>query len=198
MRKFISQIILIFILSITILGQGEDAKLIDELSFINSESLEARLGSFYQELKSNPEVKGYIITHRGEEQTLGSPIRFLTKIESFLTLYKLPRNRFELINGEPEAKFRVRFWTIPASSKNPFQKSTEKIDFTKTLLFDAFFNPSEDDVGTCCIVDNFGKEEKEVSYSTYAKLLKENSNLKAYVIYYGRYCTNCSSSAYYS
>lgn len=198
MKKFISQIFIIFLLGFTVFSQGEDAKLIDEFSFFNSEILEANLKLFYQELKSKPDMKGYIITHRGKEQPLGSPIRFLTTIESFLTLYKLPRNKFELINGEPEAKLRVQFWIIPSSNKNPFQESAEKINLTKTFLFDSFYNPSEDDVGGCCIVDNFGEQEKEASIAAYIKILRENPNLKAYVIYYGRHCTDCSQSAVYS
>lgn len=47
-------------------------------------------------------------------------------------------------------------------------------------------------------MNTFGEEEKESSTAAYTKLLKENPNLKAYVIYYGRYCTDCGFSAVYS
>lgn len=109
MKKVISQFIFVLILSISIFAQGEEAKLIDEFTWTNSESLELSLKVFKAEILAHPDVKGYIVTHRGEEQTLGSPIRFLTGIEKFFTVYKLPRNRFELINGEPESKFRTQF-----------------------------------------------------------------------------------------
>lgn len=189
---------LVFILFSPAQNQNS-AILIDEFSQQNSESLMARLDGMRIALQENPTSKGYIIDYRDKGLPFGYSIRFQTKLQNFLARYfELPPKRFKIINGGVGNERKTQLWIVPSGSKLPIIDSVnEKFEFDKSALFDSFNYPEPFNSG-CCGIDDYQHEEKNASLDRFAQILKENPTAKAYIIFYGQFCTDCSSSVRYS
>lgn len=176
------------------------AELIDELGSLNSESLSVRIERFRFVLAENPTAKGHIIIYRDKESTLGYPVRFGTKLQKYLieSLGVSPE-RFVVLNGGLNEKRETQLWIVPDGSKLPLTESVEdEVDPSKSFLFDRFHYPSPFDGDGCCAIDGYTEETKQASIDKFVQYLKANPNAKAYLVVYGQYCTDCSSSAVWS
>ncbi len=200
MKTLLKIFFITLVLNLFCLAQNYDsATLIDEFGQQNSESLMARLDAFRIVLEQNPAAKGYIINYRAKDLSFGSPIRFQTKLQNFFVRYfKLSPGRFKIINGGTGDELKTQVWIVPSGSKPPIADSvSEKFEFDKSALFDSFGYPEPFNNG-CCGIDNYEHEEKNASLDVLAQTLKENPTAKAYLIFYGQYCNDCSFTYKYS
>ncbi|HRH45848.1 MAG TPA: hypothetical protein PKY82_29670 [Pyrinomonadaceae bacterium] len=190
MKLFLKIFLLILIFASTQLAQ--DGR-IDEFGKGNSETLSATLSGLTFSLREKPTAKGYIVIYTDKKTSIGFPIRYGERIKKYLTkVAQIPSERFEIINNGIKDEFITQLWIVPNAGKFPLPESVkEEIDLTKTVKFDSFNFPHPLD-GGCCIIDTFKADEKNASLDKFAQILKENSNLTAYLIFYGQYCTRCS------
>jgi len=201
MKAFLKIVFLITLLNSLILAQNKDLpRMIDEFGEVSSEDLTARLEVFSLTISENPNTKGYIIIYRDKALPFGYPIHFGAVIQNFLVKsIRFPRERFEVINGGLRDERKTELWLFPNGSKPPIADSiNEKLETSKSVLFDGFNYPTPYDGAGCCSIDGYTEEAKKASLDYFARQLKEQSTVKAYLIFYGQYCTDCSSSARYS
>ncbi len=185
MKNIPATIILLFVFSISLFAQ---AYKIDEIGPVISEDLELRVGAMEFELSRNPTAKGIIAIEREKRMPFGFYIRFGERLKKYLTeVLQLPENRFEIVNGGVADLQNIALWVVPMGDKPPLDKSVYgELNLIQTVNFDTFPYPT-DKFEAHFPIDLFRKHEKDASLRTFARLLKENSNLNAYVIFYGEY-----------
>lgn len=177
----------------------EETILIDEFGESNSEMETVRMEHFRFILNENPSAKGYIITYRDKELPIGFPTRYNAKLQSFLALHLgVSSERLTILDGGLNENRKTQLWLAPAGKKPPINISTNDGNIFKTILFDRFNYPNLFDDRTCCAIDSFTEQTKKALLDELAKKIIEKPEIKAYLIFYGQYCTNCSSSAIYS
>jgi len=201
MKTFLKAVFLIAFLNSFIFAQNKDSpRLIDEFGKVNSEELTVRMEIFRNELKLNPDAKGYVIIYRDKDLPFGFPIRFAAIIQNFLVQsLRLTPERFEIINAGLSDNQKTKLWIVPDRGKPPVEESIdEKLEPNKSALFDSFYYPTRYDGMGCCSIDGYTEEAKKASLDKFAQQLKEQPTAKAYLIFYGQYCIDCSASARYS
>lgn len=196
MKTFSISIFLFALFNSLVFGQSKDLpRQIDQFGEINPESLTVSMYHFNDELQQNPTAKGYIIIYRDKTIPFGFPIRFGVKLQSYLTKnLELPVERFEIINGGLINERKTQLWISPRGDKPPTANSIkEEFEADKSFLFDRFNYPTPYDGAGCCSIDGYTEEAKRASFDKFAEQLKEQPTSKAYLIFYGQYCIDCSS-----
>jgi hypothetical protein len=135
-------VIPLFILVFSFSVFSQEAKLFDKFSISsNCEYIKAILNVFANELKKQPNAKGYIVYYGGRYYPIlksnkklknslprANEAKSRTKqYESYLLIPEgLPSARFELIDGGFREEYEVELWIIPNGAKLPEPKPTVK------------------------------------------------------------------------
>ncbi|MEZ5345538.1 MAG: hypothetical protein R2681_08290 [Pyrinomonadaceae bacterium] len=167
--------------------------LVDEFGDLNAESRSVRYEIFRSKIRESPNSRGYVVTYGDKTRTKGFPFRFSARISGYLTenLGMLP-DEFEIIDGGIEEVAKTQFWIYPKTVNFSERFAIPKTEVgVETMLFDSFRYPHPYDGGGCCVIDGYTEEGKKAAMDEYVRLLNENPNLKAYIVFYGQYCAFC-------
>lgn len=197
MKKYLIQTFLaILFFSLCISAKNIDTPyVVDVFGKINSEELTARLDNYVVEYKKYKNGIAGILISRGEKDPLGFQYRYATRIKSYLTKIRgVPSNKVIIVQIGKADYTRVTLYLVPFGSEkglidNGKTDFEDEYDSSKTFLFDSY--DFTDDVGTCCIVDNFTKEESASSLTAISEIIKKIPDSKIYLTAYG--CKQCQN-----
>jgi hypothetical protein len=200
MKKLLIVLSLIFLFALCGISQNlTESRKIDEFGDLNAESLTVAIDTFSIELANNPTAKGYVIIYRDEKMPYGQPIRSGTKIKKYLTLHRgVSSERFEVINAGLLGERKTEIWIVPGGKLPRFDSVDKELNTEKSVLFDSLPYPSDYDGAGCCAITGYTEEAKKNSIAEFIRQLKKRPNAEAYIILYGQFCNDCSSSAVWS
>lgn len=190
-----SILVILFFCVFGIAKKSDTPFIVDEFGKINSEELTARLDNYFYEYERysdrNPKSRAVIIIQLGKTNTPGFFYRHSTRIKLYLTkVRKIPEDRIIFAQGQTSDYLTIKLYLIPDGLLPEFNDSFESNKKAKTFLFDSFDYTNED-FGTCCIIDNFKREETESTLTALSNLAKTTPESKIYLIAYG--CKNCKN-----
>lgn len=191
MKKFISQFILVLILSITIFSQNvaDSVELVDEFGEVTLEDILARSDNLAHLLNLNKNKKAVIRTYRGKEISLITPYFKAALLKAYLLNDRKikPSKVIMQYCKSDEIGFRHQFLILPQNMQP--EKCNETIDVPdKTIAFSTEFSfpkkhPINKEVG-CCPISGVGAERDEITLKILLYLIKNSDESKIYLIGY--------------
>ncbi len=191
MKKFISQVLVILLLTISIFAQSDNApRIIDEFGSTSLEEQEVRSHTFSIEIQHNPNAIGHIKIFRKKGSSQISAYRFATRFKTYLTkISKISPDRIITEQCGVEDEIRVQFLIVPQKAEYKPCVEDLSFDLSKTFLFDSYWYSTENDFEGCCVIGQFDKEEAETSVQIVADILKKTPESKVRLIAYK--CERC-------
>lgn len=193
-KNLIQAFLVVLVFSLFISAQTTGSPyVVDEFGKINSEDLSARLDNYVTEYRKFPNGIAGILISRGEKDPFGFQYRYATRIKAYLTKNGgIPSNKVIIVQIGKADYTSVRLYLVPFGSerglidngKNDF---VDEYDSFKTFLFDSY--DYTDDIGTCCVIDNYKKEETKSSLIAISEIMKKSPESKIYLTSYA--CKQC-------
>ncbi len=193
MKRFISQILIVLVLVISVSAQTEEQKpvLVDEFGRINLEDLMMRIDNFLVTSQNNPNAKGHIRIYGSNENCFLCRYNFGSLVDAYIkNTRNFPKEKYSIDycdeNGE---KLRTELYILPHNTELP--KCAETLEIPKnSALFDSVYFyvkdikllPLEDS-----IIDVIGPSNGEYSVNVLKKvksLLDKSPESKIYIIGY--------------
>jgi hypothetical protein len=191
---------IIFITFLFAQSSEPKARKVLEFGRINSGYLYALLDSLAVELQNEPTAEAYAVIYPAKNARPNAAHREGLRIKQYLITNRgVSPDKIKTGNGGSREKMLVELWLVPPGAEVPkiTPLEPEKIDLTKTLLFDVQTFPLENDDCTYD-VDCPSGEWHLAQLDTFAEQLKVNPNSKAYLIAYAQYCPKCGIEYIYS
>jgi len=189
MRRCIYTLLCFLFLTAFSFGQDTVAPvLLDEFSEVCSEDLMARMDNLFIQLANNPSARAVVILHgrqdmEGRSQELS---RYISTV--YPNRRRYDASRLNVLRGASQEKQLVQFWVVPPGTEDPRpEKAFVPNDYAQSTLFDRARTDFHRWDGTLDIY-NDGFLDLGCDFSPnrglFAKILKENKTLSAFLIVY--------------
>jgi hypothetical protein len=170
-------LILVILLSCfqTCVGQEKaKANLIDRFSNISLGDLWSRIDGFVYLLSQNPGSNGYVVIYPGKDsikQDFRLEKRFKKLIiNRFYQLKHFDENRVAIVRSQEKDELEIELWEVEPKAEKPFSIvdmwAEKPVNLTKPFVF-----------GTA-----YDEAYPSFAPGLYAKLLKENENLRGHIV----------------
>lgn len=171
---------LLFLLILLITFQNFSAQekskaiMIDEFSSINCDEINARISHLFDDLRTNPNSKGYIIIYGSFDKPLGKYL-YESEFKANIAFGNFDANRIIFLRGIDVNKIRIQFWKVPVGANKPdFVKGNWNYKLPqKTKSFLLFKNSW---IGEVC--------HANYDINFYSKLLSADPQLRGNIVIY--------------
>ena len=142
MKKFISQVLVVLVLAISISAQTEDQKpvLLDEFGRVSLEEIMLRLDMFINESSKTPNSKGHIRIYGGNENCFLCRYGFGSLLDAYLKntrKFSIEKYSIDYCDETGENR-RTALYLLPPSAELP--KCAETLEMPKnSVLFDSAY-----------------------------------------------------------
>ncbi|MGI9035655.1 MAG: hypothetical protein ACR2GD_06415 [Pyrinomonadaceae bacterium] len=152
------------------------AIMIDEFSSINCDEINARISHLFDDLRTDPNSKGYIIIYGSFDKPLEKYL-YESEFKANIAFGNFDEKRIVFLHGTDEKTIRIQFWKTPYDAENPsFTEGKWNYKLPQKTKPFLLFKDSWIDEGCHATYDiNF-----------YSKLLSANPQLKGNIIDYAK------------